>query len=216
MPQRIRHGIALRAFVEKRHDGVGADPAVGEFIDEARAAFVLNPDAEHRCRALSKEEHNAHAFFGGRRLRRALNPVGLNHLAADAVRFAPGFGGCPRLAGRADLGRKPRTWTLESLTGRELCRMIAMGYEFNLQARLDKVREAVQSRAADGSRTKMEREEYRRLLTWLNDRSALGILEWFDCIETIKVDTPMAKKRWSTETTRRDQLFLELIYDHEL
>lgn len=113
-------------------------------------------------------------------------------------------------------GRKPRTWTLESLTGRELCRMIAMGYEFNLQARLDKVREAVQSRAADGSRTKMEREEYRRLLTWLNDRSALGILEWFDCIETIKVDTPMAKKRWSTETTRRDQLFLELFYDHEL
>ena len=45
---------------------------------------------------------------------------------------------------------------------------------------------------------------------------SLGILEWFDCIETIKVDTLMAKKRWSTETARRYQRFLKLFCDSEL
>ena len=44
---------------------------------------------------------------------------------------------------------------------------------------------------------------------WLRGRSTVDIFDWFDCIETTEVKTEAGKFRWSTESIRRDQLFLE-------
>ena len=111
---------------------------------------------------------------------------------------------------------KPRVWTLESLTGREICRQIALGYEFALQERIRKVQQRVKLMINEEGRTKKDIEKLTKLLTWLNDRSVLGILEWFDCIETTEVQTPVACRRWSTEKTKQDQLFLSLFFDPNL
>ena len=44
---------------------------------------------------------------------------------------------------------------------------------------------------------------------WLRGRSTVDIFDWFDSIETTEVKTEAGKFRWSTESIRRDQLFLE-------
>ncbi len=113
-------------------------------------------------------------------------------------------------------GAKPRTWSLESLTGREICRQISLGYEFALLERLRKVKARIQAMIQEKGRTKTDVASLVKLRTWLNNRSALGVLEWFDCIETMNVQSPSAQRRWSTEKTKQDKRFLELFFDPNL
>jgi len=49
----------------------------------------------------------------------------------------------------------------------------------------------------------------KKLENWLAQRSLTQILDWFDCIETTKVQTAMGSYRWSTESVARDRLFLK-------
>ncbi len=46
------------------------------------------------------------------------------------------------------------------------------------------------------------------LLDWLDKMSIARLFDWFDCIEATAVDTNMGHRRWQTESTSRDQLFL--------
>ncbi|MDO8948570.1 MAG: hypothetical protein Q7U88_15665, partial [Desulfocapsaceae bacterium] len=50
-----------------------------------------------------------------------------------------------------------------------------------------------------------------KLENWLEQRSLAQILDWFDCIETTKVQTVMGKYRWSTESVARDRLLLKYL-----
>ena len=51
----------------------------------------------------------------------------------------------------------------------------------------------------------------KRLEHWLAQRSLAQILDWFDCIETTKVQTVMGSYRWSTESVARDKLLLKYL-----
>ena len=47
------------------------------------------------------------------------------------------------------------------------------------------------------------------LKKWLAGISFSNTLRWFDAYETTKVSTKISNHRWSTETAKRDRLFLE-------
>jgi len=47
------------------------------------------------------------------------------------------------------------------------------------------------------------------LKKWLVDTSFSNILRWFDAYETTTVSTTVANRRWNSETTKRDRLFLD-------
>ena len=49
----------------------------------------------------------------------------------------------------------------------------------------------------------------KKLLDWLNHMSIERLFAWFDCIEQTTVDTTMGRRRWKTETTARDRMFLK-------
>jgi hypothetical protein len=51
----------------------------------------------------------------------------------------------------------------------------------------------------------------KKLKSWIAQRSLAQILDWFDCIETTKVQTAMGSYRWSTESVARDRLFLKYL-----
>ena len=48
----------------------------------------------------------------------------------------------------------------------------------------------------------------KKLHDWLDKMSISRLFSWFDCIEATAVDTSMGRRRWQTESTSRDQLFL--------
>jgi hypothetical protein len=51
----------------------------------------------------------------------------------------------------------------------------------------------------------------KKLENWIAQRSLAQILDWFDCIETTKIQTVMGSYRWSTESVARDRLFLNYL-----
>ena len=49
----------------------------------------------------------------------------------------------------------------------------------------------------------------KKLKAWLDNSPIYLVLQWFDTIEGIKVSSKLSSKRWSTEVTARDKLFLD-------
>ena len=63
----------------------------------------------------------------------------------------------------------------------------------------------------DSSKTKEVLEREKALKTWLENRSLLQILAWFDAVTETMIQTPFARRRVTTETTARDELFLKML-----
>ena len=49
----------------------------------------------------------------------------------------------------------------------------------------------------------------KKLKHWLDESSIHTVLQWFDTVGGVCVSSKLAKKRWTTEITQRDRLFLE-------
>ena len=81
----------VSAFIDDGENGIRADFAVTEFIDEAFSGKARKPEAEERAGNRGKVRGFPHAFFERRAGRQALNPIGLNDARANAGDFAPAF-----------------------------------------------------------------------------------------------------------------------------
>ena len=49
----------------------------------------------------------------------------------------------------------------------------------------------------------------KKLLSWLKNTPVYLTLQWYDAVEEVRVSTKLIAKRWTTEITERDRLFLE-------
>ena len=48
-----------------------------------------------------------------------------------------------------------------------------------------------------------------RLKSWLGNTPLYLILQWFDTVEEVRISSKLRAKRWTTEITKRDRLFLQ-------
>jgi hypothetical protein len=48
----------------------------------------------------------------------------------------------------------------------------------------------------------------RKLKSWLENSPIYLVLQWFDTVEDVKVLSKLLSKRWTTEITARDRMFL--------
>lgn len=109
-------------------------------------------------------------------------------------------------------GKRTRVWDSDTLHGRMLVQFIALCYREYYSRLIYNIKHKLAKEIDDEtSGTKKLRDLKRKLLNWINQRSLFRQLEWFDAIETVEVHVGLVAKRWSTETTKRDRLFL-----HEL
>ena len=106
-------------------------------------------------------------------------------------------------------GDRPRTWYPDNLRGRQFAQFISLGYHCFLSKKIREVLNKLSESVADKNKAQIKLE--RQLKNWLEQRSLVQILEWFDCIETTNVQTAMGTYRWSTESVARDQLFLRYL-----
>jgi transposase len=110
--------------------------------------------------------------------------------------------------GRLD-GSRPRTWYPDNLRGRQFVQFLSLGYHCFLMKKIKEVRSNLGKDEAGKTKAQLKLEN--KLDKWLEQRSLVQILEWFDCIETTNVQTETGQQRWSTESVARDQLFLEFL-----
>lgn len=110
---------------------------------------------------------------------------------------------------RAD-GSRPRVWSSESLMGRMFVQFVALCYYEYFSEQLRKMKRSIELEIANQDQSSAElRKRNAKLLAWLKNTPTYMTLQWFDVIEEVKVSTKLLAKRWTTEITNRNRLFLD-------
>ena len=110
---------------------------------------------------------------------------------------------------RAD-GSRTRVWSSECLMGRMFVQFVALCYYEYLSEQLRRIKQALASEiAAPGNEAAETLKIKKKLLSWMKNTPVYLMLQWYDAVEEVKVSTKLLSKRWTTEITARDRLFLE-------
>jgi transposase len=107
-------------------------------------------------------------------------------------------------------GVKPRVWSADALRGRLFTQFVALCYHEYLSEEIRKMKLTLGVANGDPLHdTKKVLDLEKKLKHWLEESSIHTVLQWFDTVEGVSVSSKLAKKRWTTEITQRDRLFLE-------
>ena len=107
-------------------------------------------------------------------------------------------------------GNRTRVWSSECLMGRMFVQFVALCYYEYLSEQLRQIKQALSSEIAEpGNETAEILKNKKKLLSWLKNTPVYLTLQWFDAVEEVKVSSKLLSRRWTTEITVRDRLFLE-------
>ena len=110
---------------------------------------------------------------------------------------------------RAD-GSRTRVWSSECLMGRMFVQFVALCYYEYLSEELRRIKQSLVSEIANPEgETAETMKQKKKLLSWMKNTPVYLTLQWFDAVEEVKVSTKLLSRRWTTEITARDRLFLE-------
>lgn len=112
------------------------------------------------------------------------------------------------LKGFAD-GDCTRSWYDDNLTGRVFCQTVALGYRLYFQEAVKAVQAQLKERLPTDTETEWKAKE--GLRKWLDQKSLVDILDWFDCIELTRLNNGASTVSLKTELTSRDKLFLTML-----
>jgi len=114
-------------------------------------------------------------------------------------------------------GEKPRVWSADALRGRLFTQFVALCYYEYLSEEIRRIKLTLGVANGDPLHdTKKVLDLEKKLKHWLEESSIHTVLQWFDTVEGVGVSSKLAKKRWTTEITQRDKLFLEKLGIGEL
>ena len=109
-------------------------------------------------------------------------------------------------------GLRTRVWDADTLRGRMFVQFVAMCYYEFLSERLRQLKMVLGTTTGDEKHdTKPILEAERRLKAWIENTPIYLQLQWFDTIENVKVSSILTSKRWTSEITSRDSMYLEKI-----
>ena len=110
---------------------------------------------------------------------------------------------------RAD-GNRTRVWSSESLLGRMFVQFIALCYYEYFSEQIRQIKQSlILETGESGNDTKKVLEVKKKLLSWLKNTPIYLMLQWFDAVEEVNVSAKLLSRRWTTEITERDRLFLD-------
>lgn len=106
-------------------------------------------------------------------------------------------------------GNNTRVWYDDNYSGRVFCQMVALGYQLYLREAISRVKDSISVRQESDSESEWKLKE--ALKKWLDQKSQVDILDWFDCIEETRARRDGSRLALKTELTARDKLFLSLL-----
>ena len=106
-------------------------------------------------------------------------------------------------------GTRTRIWSSECLLGRMFIQFVALCYYEHLSEELRKLKQSLAVEINSEEDTSRVCKVKKRLLSWLKNTPVYLTLQWFDAVEEVIVSAKLRSKRWSTEITERDRMFLE-------
>ena len=109
---------------------------------------------------------------------------------------------------RAD-GSRTRVWNTDTLRGRMFVQFVSLCYYEYLNERIRQMKFTLAKKNGDPDHDNKDNLMMEaKLRTWLQNTPTYLVLQWFDTVEEVKVSTKLLSKRWTTEITKRDRMFL--------
>ena len=103
-----------------------------------------------------------------------------------------------------------RVWDPDTLRGRMFVQFVALCYYEYLSEQVRQMRATLGVPNGDPVHDlKKNLDLESKLKTWLNNTPLYLQLQWFDVVETVEISSALRMRRFSTEVTLRDQLYLE-------
>ena len=110
---------------------------------------------------------------------------------------------------RAD-GTRVRVWDTDTLRGRMFVQFIALCYYEYLSNEIRNMKNTLGVKNGDPEHDAVANLKLEnKLKAWLDNFPIYLVLQWFDTVEGVKVSSKLTSKRWTTEITSRDRLFLD-------
>ena len=106
---------------------------------------------------------------------------------------------------RAD-GTRTRVWGSDTLRGRMFVQFVTLCYYEYFSNQLRMMKPTLGRK--DSGLTQRELEVEDKLKSWMNNTPVYLQLQWFDTVEEVKISSELRSKRWNTEVTERDRLYL--------
>lgn len=117
---------------------------------------------------------------------------------------------------RAD-GTRTRVWNTDTLRGRLFVQFVSLCYYEYLSEAIREMKKPLGIKNGDPEHDRKENLKLEsRLKSWLDNTPLYLILQWFDTVEEVKISSKLRTKRWTTEITKRDRLFLQKLGIPEL
>ena len=107
-------------------------------------------------------------------------------------------------------GTRARVWDADTLRGRMFVQFVALCYYEYLSDEIRKMKGVLDVKNGDPAHDTvgilaMER----KLKSWLCNTPIYLVLQWFDAVEGVQVSSKLMSRRWTTEITARDRMFLK-------
>lgn len=107
-------------------------------------------------------------------------------------------------------GTRLRVWSTDTLRGRMFVQFVSLCYYEYLSEEIRKLKLTLGKENGDGRHdTKTVLDDEKKLKSWLCNTPLYLQLQWFDTVESVDVSVKLKNKRWTTEITARDALYLE-------
>jgi transposase len=104
---------------------------------------------------------------------------------------------------------RTRVWDTDILRGRMFVQFVALCYYEYLSNEIHKMKETLGETTGDPAHDiKAILQLEKKLKAWLNNTPVYLVLQWFDVVDCVKISSTLRSKRWTTEITQRDSLFL--------
>lgn len=107
-------------------------------------------------------------------------------------------------------GTRSRVWNTDTLRGRLFVQFVSLCYYEYLSEAIRKMKKSLGVENGDPEHDQKENLKLEsRLKSWLGNTPLYLILQWFDTVEEVRISSKLRAKRWITEITKRDRLFLQ-------
>ena len=107
-------------------------------------------------------------------------------------------------------GTRLRVWNADTLRGRMFVQFVSLCYYEYFSEEIRKLKLILGKENGDekhDSKGTLDKES--KLKSWLSNTPIYLQLQWFDTVESVDISTKLKSKRWTTEITERDALYLE-------
>lgn len=107
-------------------------------------------------------------------------------------------------------GNRIRVWDTDTLRGQMFVQFVALCYYEYYSNEIRKLKQLLGKPNGEAIHdTKGNLDDEKSLKSWFQNTPIYLQLQWFDTVENTSVSCELRNKRWSTEVTARDNMFLE-------